>query len=466
MQLNSFTLLLVALVPAGQALAGHMGKGIPGHHIQKHHHDLATPSLLKRAPAAAATNDASFANINSTTAQCKPYYIESVSAFSKEFPPVWEIADILPNDTEAQQIWQRIQASGKIPDIAPRGLPTGSMQGNGSRYDAVADPDCWWTATKCTTPKHPGIPNDIVTCPEPHIWGISFDDGPNCTHNAFYDFLKENNQKATMFYIGSNVMDWPLQAQRGLTDGHQLSAHTWSHRYLTALTSSQIFAELYYTVKVIKYVVGVTVTSYRPPYGDIDDRVRAIANALGLDTIIWTDDTNDWQIAPQGPSPTAVIDHNYGSIIAKATSTPLDQAGILVLTHEINGETMDEWMKEYPLVKNAFKHVVPIDTCRNKTQIYQEQQYVYPNFSQYIQGNTMPQGLPKANAIKAKAAQYTITASQPSRPLTSTAAASSKGTGSQAGSKSAATASFSSSTLVLVAVAAAVIVGSSVTLAL
>jgi hypothetical protein len=25
-----------------------------------------------------------------------------------------------------------------------------------------------------------------------------------------------------MFYIGSNVMDWPLQAQRALADGHQI----------------------------------------------------------------------------------------------------------------------------------------------------------------------------------------------------------------------------------------------------
>lgn len=25
-----------------------------------------------------------------------------------------------------------------------------------------------------------------------------------------------------MFYIGSNVMDWPLEAQRGLADGHEI----------------------------------------------------------------------------------------------------------------------------------------------------------------------------------------------------------------------------------------------------
>lgn len=25
-----------------------------------------------------------------------------------------------------------------------------------------------------------------------------------------------------MFYVGSNVVDWPLEAQRGLADGHEM----------------------------------------------------------------------------------------------------------------------------------------------------------------------------------------------------------------------------------------------------
>ena len=76
---------------------------------------------------------------------------------------------------------------------------------------------------------------------QPNTLGYAFDDGPNCTHNAFYDFLQQQNQKASkspaclvsydlilmelgMFYIGSNVMDWPYEAQRGLADGHEICA--------------------------------------------------------------------------------------------------------------------------------------------------------------------------------------------------------------------------------------------------
>jgi peptidoglycan/xylan/chitin deacetylase (PgdA/CDA1 family) len=64
----------------------------------------------------------------------------------------------------------------------------------------------------------------VSAVPEPETLGYGFDDGPNCTHNVFYDYLASQNQKATMFYIGSNVFDWPLEAQRALADGHEICA--------------------------------------------------------------------------------------------------------------------------------------------------------------------------------------------------------------------------------------------------
>jgi Polysaccharide deacetylase len=69
---------------------------------------------------------------------------------------------------------------------------------------------------------------DVSSIPEPKSMGYAFDDGPNCTHNAFYNYLSSQNQKATMFYIGSNVLDWPLEAQRALADGHEICARQCS----------------------------------------------------------------------------------------------------------------------------------------------------------------------------------------------------------------------------------------------
>jgi peptidoglycan/xylan/chitin deacetylase (PgdA/CDA1 family) len=227
----------------------------------------------------------------------------------------------------------------------------------------------------------------------------------------------------------------PLQAQHGLTDGHFINVHTYSHPYMTGLTSSQVFAELYYTVKAIKDVVGVTPTHWRPPYGDVDDRVRAIATALGLRTVLWSDDTSDWKIQPAGPLPTASIDQNYASIIAEGASPALQTSGILVLTHEINGWTMQEAMKEYPKIVAAFEHVVPYETCLNITMPYQEQSVVYPDFNSYVQNpnNRNPSGIPAASAIKVQSASFSPMTGTSAHAATATSASSA---GAAAGSNS------------------------------
>jgi peptidoglycan/xylan/chitin deacetylase (PgdA/CDA1 family) len=67
-----------------------------------------------------------------------------------------------------------------------------------------------------------------------------------------------------MFYIGSNVVNWPYGAQRGVVDGHHIAGHTWSHKMMTTLTNQEVLAELYYTQKAIKYVTGVTPKYWRP----------------------------------------------------------------------------------------------------------------------------------------------------------------------------------------------------------
>lgn len=106
--------------------------------------------------------------------------------------------------------------SSSIPKIAPRGTQDGNLKG--VKYPA-SDPYCWWTDTNCVSPKLAGLPDDVTTCPEAHTWGLTLDDGPSCSHNAYYDYLKSIDQKATVFYIGSNVMSYPLEAQRALGDG-------------------------------------------------------------------------------------------------------------------------------------------------------------------------------------------------------------------------------------------------------
>jgi len=125
--------------------------------------------------------------------------------------------------------------------------------------------------------------------------------------------------------------------------GHQLSVHTWSHPYLTTLTNEQIVAELGWTAKAIKEITGVTPNTMRPPYGDIDDRVRAIAMAMGFTPIIWTGygdsnfDTDDWHVAGGEVSASGVI-AAFTSILSQA---PNLTTGFIVLAHDLYQQSVD-----------------------------------------------------------------------------------------------------------------------------
>jgi peptidoglycan/xylan/chitin deacetylase (PgdA/CDA1 family) len=346
--------------------------------------------------------------------ECQPYTHGPVSSKASSFPPLWQPATIVPNDNVALQKWQSI--SGSVPTNIPvKGTTTGDFSNFTPTYGA-GDSDCWWTFHQCTTPKLAGLSPDIANVPEPSTLGYGFDDGPNCSHNAFYDYLNSQSQKATMYYIGSSVMIWPLEAQRAIADGHEVCVHTWSHRYMTAFQSMDAFAELYYTMQAIKLVTGATPTCWRPPFGDVDDRIRAIAHGLGLRTILWQYDSFDWK-AGTGNITVANVEQNYQSLITNAQNGMFNNGGAIILTHELNNFTMQEAVKFYPQLKAAFKHIVPIGVAQNITQPYVESNYGLPTFDQYISGTitttgsgNSPTGGPgKSGQAKSNAQRLTLT---------------------------------------------------------
>ena len=344
--------------------------------------------------------EASQRKIKDAAEQCKWYELPNSEKLRHAYPKDG-IASIVDGDDQAKQVWKDIQSSNIIPDGVKVKKGTADHMGfdqSAMQSYSKSDPDCWWSANGCTKPKHKSIKQDVTECAESNTWGLTFDDGPNCSHNHFYDYLQQQKLRATMFFIGSNVLSYPLQAQRALADGHDVCVHTWSHHYMTTLSNEQVFAELFYTMRIIKDVIGVTPRCWRPPFGDTDDRVRAIAEGLGLRTIIWSDDTDDWNILPAGSKPTASIDAKYEHIVSKQQQGKYKSHGNIVLTHEINGHTMDEFMRMYPNIKKAFQHVVPLTACLNVTQPYVENSPKYASFNDATKGHG-PDGIPKTFSV-------------------------------------------------------------------
>lgn len=141
---------------------------------------------------------------------------------------------------------------------------------------------------------------------------------------------------------------------------------------MTTLQNEDIVAELYWSLRVIKDATGVTPKCWRPPQGDIDDRVRSIAWQMGLQTILWDFDTEDWSmIAPGGGmlSP-AKVDQKISKWVRekrKKTQTH----GTIVLQHELNSATIRMAERWIPKIKKYFK-LMPASVCNGITQPYWE----------------------------------------------------------------------------------------------
>ncbi|BGO99613.1 Chitin deacetylase [Rhodotorula toruloides] len=358
-----------------------------GAHSHPHSAVNAAAPATSKQPAPTAAYDRTTwqgeAQIKDANAECTYYSYPPVNAIISSYPVIWKTADLSAAGISADDkaLFRALNAT--IPQIQPRGDRAGNFQG--VVYDGNTDPDCWWTYTRCTTPKIASLQDDVTKCDEPNTWGLTLDDGPNCSHNAYFDYLNSINQKATLFYVGSNVLDWPLEAQRGLADGHEICSHTWSHPYMTSLTNEQAFAELYFSKKAIKEVLGITVRCWRPPYGDVDDRIRFIAEALDMRTIIWNADTDDYNWITQG---LPAIRKNYQSILNNQSAGAYDDSGAIVLTHEIDAGTMQLNQEFLPQIMKQFTGgVLPVAVCMNNTEPYVEQgSYVYPNYAQWASG--------------------------------------------------------------------------------
>jgi hypothetical protein len=142
------------------------------------------------------------------------------------------------------------------------------------------------------------------------------------------------------------------------------------------LTNEQIVAELGWTRKAIKDVTGVTPILFRPPYGDIDDRVRAIAKAMNLVPALWTSvpddngdgvieqwDSNDWRVHG-GQVPAVSNQANFNTTLAKSQNL---STGFIVLQHDIYTESVD--LAIGTTIPNALAHnppfkIEPVQVCQ------------------------------------------------------------------------------------------------------
>ena len=113
--------------------------------------------------------------------------------------------------------------------------------------------------------------------------------------DQLYQFLANNSEHATHFFIGTNIIYYPDVFTTAFANKDDIAVHTWTHPYMTTKTNLEVVGELGWTMELIHNSTGGRVPKYwRPPYGDSDMRVRAIAKEVfGLTTVVWNQEYVD-----------------------------------------------------------------------------------------------------------------------------------------------------------------------------
>lgn len=260
-------------------------------------------------------------------------------AWSASFPATIADVDKVPKAWTAAL--QAAIAAGKIPNI-PQSTPDSTGYPTYPGLDPQGKEVCSATY-KCRNP------GDLWDAPD-GVFGVTFDDGPLPTSDALYTYLKAEHIPATHFMIGINVLNNQRQFKTAFEElQNDIAGHTWTHPYMTTLTNEQVLGELGYTSLIISQLTGGRLPKYwRPPYGDSDNRVRAIAKEIfGMDTILWNHDTEDWSLTTGGTTPEQV--HKDMASWFAGPKSP----GIMILEHELSTLSVNAFIDGYPLAKAA-----------------------------------------------------------------------------------------------------------------
>jgi peptidoglycan/xylan/chitin deacetylase (PgdA/CDA1 family) len=190
---------------------------------------------------------------------------------------------------------------------------------------------------------------------------LTFDDGPTPLTQDLLDILEEHGARATMFNVGSAVEEHPDMVQEQLDAGHLIENHTMTHADLTTLTPERVAEEITKANDVLRDA-GADPQWFRPPYGYTDERVKAAVAAAGLQEVIWTTDTFDWE------------DSTTQQLVDRALAV---EPGGIILMHDGQQRTIDA----LPAILDAlterglcFGRIIP-DTAEHSPPQWQDNTY-------------------------------------------------------------------------------------------
>ncbi|KAI8890975.1 carbohydrate esterase family 4 protein, partial [Backusella circina FSU 941] len=241
------------------------------------------------------------------------------------------------------------------------------------------------TSGKCSAAKCDGSDNndcyqvcgclphstDVFGCTIPKTWSLTFDDGPSEVTPVLLDILKSKGVKATFCVLGAYAEKYPDILRRIYDEGHQIASHTYSHAHLMSLTNEEIVNEMRATDEVVQRITGVTPRYARPPFGEADERVKALLEQMGYKILMWNVDPHDYNfhMVPNGGD---LIQDGFQEILDGKSNmyNVFNEPGYISLQHDLYGPSIQQVDKIIDLVKSYGYDMMPVNMCTGQVDMH------------------------------------------------------------------------------------------------
>lgn len=173
----------------------------------------------------------------------------------------------------------------------------------------------------------------------------------NCPTGAaegVLDVLQHRGVQATFFVQGRWATAYPALARRIADDGHLIGSHSHYHARLPLLTDDGVRADAVAAEQAIEEVTGASPKPwFRAPYGDVDDRVLGLLQALGYRHVGWDVIVGEWDpamspaaveeaVCSGGRDGAVVVLHTWAGPVVEALPGILDRLDGVVRLDELD----------------------------------------------------------------------------------------------------------------------------------
>jgi peptidoglycan/xylan/chitin deacetylase (PgdA/CDA1 family) len=145
---------------------------------------------------------------------------------------------------------------------------------------------------------------------------LTFDDGPGEQTQAILHELTLLRAPATFFVIGEAARAAPDVVRDERAAGMTVGDHTWSHPDMARLGGPAQRAELQRTQRLLRGLIGVAPRFFRPPMWEWTRVTAREAAQLGLVTVLFSIDTQDWKRPGVRAIVSAALQARPGDVIA------------------------------------------------------------------------------------------------------------------------------------------------------